>query len=152
MMEWLKRLGKPVKALHWYHKVLVIPALALTMFTASLVAPGEAQAHAGQWFDQYGTFGWGSCYYDHYDYTDTYYNYEALAGGDPYGGVNESRACAYWQRNDPVHGRQFMYIPTRNPYNWSQFNNEGYWYVIWDDGSWNGPWTILDHFCWNYGC
>ena len=121
-MEKLERLGKrlrpcpeeggeqsePAKGLRWYHKAFVVPVLALTLFATNLVAPSEAQAHAGQWFDQYGTFGWGSCLYDHWDPTDTYYNSQS-------GVVNEPRGCADFQRNDPYHGRQFMYIPTRNP-------------------------------------
>ncbi len=158
MMEKLERLGrplrphpeeggeqpKPAKGLRWYHRAFAVPALALTLFAAGLVAPSEAEAHSGQWFQQYG-FGQGWCLYDHWESTDTYYNSVS-------GVVNEPRGCASLQRYDYNHGNQYMYIPTRDPYNFTRFNSNSYWYVIWDDGSWAGPYSIMDHFCWNYDC
>jgi hypothetical protein len=137
MMEMLKRLGKrsrphpgedreqskPAKRLRWYHKVFVVPALALAIFGAvSVAAPNEAQAH-----DWYAYSPADPAYYQA-DLTcwDRHYHFDIYGGTNfrvPYG-------CRWWDTENYVWAFQYMdlYGYLDGPvYYWDGYNWI-YWY------------------------
>jgi len=107
------------KGLRWYHKALVVPALALAIFGASLTAPDQARADHESY--------WGSCYSA---YGMTWYG-QCLIGIDHATGQHYELGVGYWETND------------RFAFNYH--NDTCHTYVWIRGGGWLGPFE--EDFC-----
>jgi hypothetical protein len=118
MMEKLERLGrrllphpkeggeqsKPARGLRWYHRVLLIPALALALVAGGFALPNQAEAHhTGSWYQQ-NMSNW--CYWSYNDYSGS-----AVQRGC---GYSEGGVFFYY----PIEWNNCWYYTTANFVDW----------------------------------
>jgi hypothetical protein len=97
--------SKLARGLRWYHKALLVPALALVLVAGGLVLPKEAQAHhTGYWQAQ----DWSTtCYYSVDDYSGQRYQWgcgwfvDAAQSTFEYHPSDKPCHIYYWKENYP---------------------------------------------------